>query len=104
MSSSRSSKSSASNILIDWRNEDDINLLKSFIGSVIEFKERCGQRQKVVGTLDKCQQNSFHLINTYINGDYFGDYVINDYEVRRWRLKEFHTFVKPKRQTNRSLI
>ena len=92
--------------LHDWQSEDHFHLITSFVGSVIEFREKCGRRQRVVGTLYKCDNNSFNLIDTSINGEYFGDYVIADYEVSKWRLKKYLPKDKPNRDwlINRSSI
>ncbi len=88
-----------------WQTEDDkkYETVKSLVGSIVEFTERCGQKQRVVGTLEGYHQNQYCLKDTTINGEYFGDYVINDYEVRKWRLKEYRECHKPKKsQQNRS--
>lgn len=102
---SSNSRFKVTNNFNKWQTEDDksFDRIKSFIGSVVEFTETCGQRQRVVGTLEKYNQNQYYLIDTTINGEYFGTYVINDYEVRKWRLKEYKQCDKPKKcQQNRS--
>ena len=69
-----------------WRYEDDIQFIKSLVGSELEFVERVSKRQRVVGTLHKCEGTTFHLIGAIINGKEFGDYNISEWEIHKWRI------------------
>ncbi|CAG2105530.1 unnamed protein product [Medioppia subpectinata] len=72
---------------------ESVSSVKGLMGSVVEFRELSGNG--VIGSVGKYTNHCIELRDASIAAtgrhkhSYFGDYRIFDYEIKKWRLKEF---------------